>query len=122
MRREPRRETAHNLDGVTSGSIPDLFQRQTKPLAMFLRRLFSRTFRPTRTRVVDPGHAHFRKLVRAHKLEFQVAGDICIEVKICAAPPWGLKTVHHEWGETASRLDHRIGYPQTVDRDGYYAE
>lgn len=73
-------------------------------------------------RADDPGYARFQNLVRTHKLEYRVTGDRYLEVKICSALPRGLKTVHHEWDETASRLKQCIGHPHMVDQDGYYAE
>ncbi len=88
-----------------------------------LGKLLTRAFSPSRKRSSpDPHYRGFRKLVSRHKLDYRVIGDGYIEVRPCAALPRGLKTIHHDWQETQTRIEHCITTPDAVDSDGYYAE
>lgn len=82
----------------------------------------SRHFTPARKRVADPDHLLFRRLAKAHGLQYRITPDKYLEVEAGPALPRGLKTAHIDWSESSARIQHCIQTPEDVDQDGYYAE
>ena len=85
-------------------------------------RTMNRLFTPASRQVANPDYIRFRRIAKAHGLQYRITRDNYLEVDACPALPRCLKTAHLDWSESADKVEHCIETPDAIDPEGYYAE